>query len=249
MQNQLIDRELPIPLYYQLQNILLQQVKSCSPGDELPSAREIMEEYGVSRITVQRALNELVREGYINRQPGKGNFVAKKLEDTRAERLTGFLEEQQKLGLKIGSRTLFIGQKEAPPAIFEKLDLVPGEATFLIQRVGIVEDEPVAVSDLWLALPKRFELYEESLSQHEVHLVHTFIESIFLQNGIQLPGGEKTLEATIATSREADLLNINLGDPMMLVHVTMRSQDNRNVVYVKAIYRGDRYLYTTKLYK
>src|SRR5258705_2732410 len=74
-----IDPNDPMPLYYQIYTLLLDRIQSneFEPASAIPTERELGEEYGVSRITVIKALDMLERDGYVLRQQGRGTFVAK----------------------------------------------------------------------------------------------------------------------------------------------------------------------------
>lgn len=243
-------RDTPVPLYYQLQQILMKQIESGSPGDALASETELVAQYGVSRITVRRALNELAREGYIVRQQGKGNFVAEKTAGRRPEKMRGFLEELKKRGYKIGSRTLQSGHRRVTPRVAAIFGLDSEESAYAIRRIGFVEDEPIGISDIWLALGPDFELSAEALARGDTMPLHTFVDSIFLSwSGKRVIAGERALAASLTTAEEAELLDVEPGFPILLSEVIMCAHDNQALAYVKARYRGDRYVYKVKLYK
>ena len=92
-----IDRAVPEPLYRQLKSLLLHQIESgeLRPGDMLPSLRQLCREYGVSLITVRRALQELVSEGRLQSQQGIGTFVTDRVRHARiALVILGFYEQE-----------------------------------------------------------------------------------------------------------------------------------------------------------
>lgn len=245
----LLERESPIPLYYQLQAILRDQIDAgvLKPGDEVPSEKDLMEQYNVSRATVRRALDELVRHGYVTRHQGRGTYVSVKLEDTRAERLRGFLEDMSARGFKIGAKILFNGTVPAPLKVSKQLGLPEGTPVYLIRRIGTVEGEPIGLAEVWLGISDRLDISREELAKMEV--LHTFLESLFMEKyGTHFANGEKSIEATAATPEEAQLLETETDAPMLLVRVLIRSSTGKALVFIKTLYRGDRYVYTTKLY-
>jgi len=244
-----IDRDSPVPLYYQLQRILLEQIESGQlvPGQAIPTEKELERDYGLSRTTVRQALNELARAGYLTRERGRGSFVAAKVEDTRSEKLSGFMEELIERGVPVGCQILFNGSVPAPPKIAARLEVEPGTPTYLIRRVGLAEGKPLALAELWLAVDGDFSISHEEVTKRVA--IHTYLESLLLdQCGIILTGGEKTLEATLCTPDEAELLGTAPGAPLLLVRVVIRSREGKPVVYIKALYRGDRYVYAIKLH-
>ncbi len=70
-----LNKEIPIPLYYQLKEILLEEIKQAAPGTSLPTELELCEQFDISRPTVRQAINELVVEGYLTRMKGKSTLL------------------------------------------------------------------------------------------------------------------------------------------------------------------------------
>ncbi|HBY99283.1 MAG: GntR family transcriptional regulator [Ardenticatenaceae bacterium] len=244
-----IERDSPVPLYYQIQQTLLEMVESgmLKPGDEVPTEKELVEQFEVSRATVRRALDELVRQGYITRQQGRGTYVSVKLEDTRSERLRGFLEDVRERGLDVGCEILFNGSVPAPPRVARVLQRGEDQRAYLIRRVGIVEGEPMGLAEVWLAVDDEVDTTRQELAQYQ--LLYTYVERLFADRyGIRLVSGEKTLQATVATPEDAALLHTEPGAPLLLVQVVIYSSTGKPVVFIKTLYRGDRYVYATKLH-
>jgi GntR family transcriptional regulator len=246
-----IDRDSPIPFYYQLQRILLQQIESGHfvPGKGIPSEKELERRYNLSRTTVRRALDELARAGHITRERGRGSFVTVKVEDTRPnrwEKMSGFLEELIEHGVSVGCRILFSGSVPAPPAIAKRFELEPGTPVYLLRRVGLAEGKPLGLAELWLAVDSDFGINQEELTKRVA--LQSYLRPLLLdQYGIILEGGEKTLEATLCTPEEAELLETVPGAPLLLARLLIRSLEGKPIVYIKALYRGDRYVYSIKL--
>ena len=243
-----IARDNPTPLYYQLQRVLLEQIESeqLVPGQAIPTEKELETRYGLSRITVRRALDELARAGYITRERGRGSFVAVKLEDARSEKLRDLMEELVDHGVSVGSRILFNGCVPVPRKIAKRFGIEPGTPTYLIRRVALADGKPIVLSEFWVAVADDFSISNEELAERAA--IHTYLQSLLLyQYGIILAGGEKTLEATLCTPEEAELLETVPGAPLLLGRLTIRSQKGKPVVYIKALYRGDRYSYSIQL--
>src|SRR3569833_738583 len=98
----MLNKNIPIPLYYQLKERLTQQIMGgdFQPGTLMPSERELSDRYGISRMTVRQALGEMVKEGLLLREQGKGTFVAEPKITQGLLRLTSFSEDMQSRGLK-----------------------------------------------------------------------------------------------------------------------------------------------------
>ena len=111
----LLDKDLAVPLYHQLQNVLKAEIESgrWRPGERLPSEQEIGERFQVSKITVRQALQELAQVGYIRREQGRGTFVAWRKFDEGPRELTSFTEEMRRHNLVAASRVLAQFEAEA----------------------------------------------------------------------------------------------------------------------------------------
>lgn len=244
-----LERASPIPLYYQIQRALLEQIETglLAPGAEIPTEKELMERYGVSRATVRRALDDLVRQGYITRQQGKGSFVAIKVEDTRSEKLRGFLEDMRERGFDVGCEILANGHATPPAKVVRLLGLQGDVEPYLIHRIGMVEGEPIGLAAVWLAVDKPVSVTREELASYDV--LYTYIEDLFREEyNLRLVSGHKTLQATAATPEEAELLHTEPGAPLLMAEVLIKASTGRAVVYIKTLYRGDRYVYGTTLH-
>jgi GntR family transcriptional regulator len=157
------------------------------------------------------------------------------------------MEELIEHGVSVGCQILFNGSVPASPKVAERLEVEPGMPTYLIRRIGLAEEKPIALAELWLAVDEDFRISQEELAKRVT--LHTYLESLLLgQYGIILAGGEKTLEATLCTPDEAELLETVPGAPLLLARVIIRSREGKPVVYIKALYRGDRYIYSVKLH-
>src|ERR1039458_3670440 len=110
-----LDRDLPLPLYHQLQNILKTEIElgRWRPDDRLPSEQELGERFQVSKITVRQALTELAESGYIRREQGRGTFVARRKFAEGPRELTSFTEEMRRHSLVAASRVLAQFEAEA----------------------------------------------------------------------------------------------------------------------------------------
>ncbi len=96
---QKLNRKIPVPLYYQLKEIIKEEIEEgkLKPGDPIPSERELSEKYGISRPTVRQALKELVYEGWLTREKGRGTFISKpKIDYGFIQHFTTFYDDMVK---------------------------------------------------------------------------------------------------------------------------------------------------------
>ena len=116
------------------------------PGDQVPTEPQLMERYEVSRTTVRRALRDLETLGIV-RQPGRGSFVSQPAVETRLDRLTGFVEDMEALGLTATASVELVETVPAPDRAAEALRCAVGEPVVHIQRVRLANGTPISFDD------------------------------------------------------------------------------------------------------
>src|SRR5665647_2612042 len=121
----MLDETSPVPLYYQLQEIIRSRIESgqWQPGQQLPPEAELCEEFSLSRGTVRQALADLVREGLLHRRRGKGSFVATpKISQDLMSFATGFSAyAKQAIGTELANRGLAARSRDAcPPRVLRQ---------------------------------------------------------------------------------------------------------------------------------
>lgn len=241
---QLIRRDSPVPYYYQLEEILKERIENGTwePGGQIPSEAELCEAFGVSRTVVRQALNELVHEGVLYRRKGKGTFVAEpKIGESLVQHLTGFYEDMVALGLKPSTKVLEQKVIPAPPKIAEGLGLKQGEPVIRVDRLRFVNGEPIVLVVTYLPYRLCPELINDDLSNQSLYAI---LEKKY---GLELVSGRRTLEAVAATKEEAELLEIEEGDPIVLLSSISYLKDGQPIEYFKAKHRGDRSRFEVEL--
>jgi len=232
-----IDRSSPLPLYYQLRQILLKQINDghFRPGEPIPSEVGLQEQYGVSRITVRRALSGLASEGYLLRQPGKGTFVLRpKLQD-RSGRLGGFAADLASRGFKVDSAIVAFGVQPIPPHVARALKLETGHPLLFFRRMVFADDEPIALGTAYCRLSEGITFTKEELATDSIFRL------LERKYGIRLLLAERTIEAVVLLPDEAESLEARPGTPALLSRLTAHDSHNRPIVFSRTVYRGDRY--------
>jgi len=137
----MVNRNHPLPLYYQLMHELRLRIErgEWKPGDLFPPERELSETYGVSRMTVRQALAELVNDGLLRRDQGRGTFVAKPKLRKRLFRLTSFTEDMRARGKQPGARVLRAEMALAKPKVAEMLQTGPEQLVAVIERLRLAD--------------------------------------------------------------------------------------------------------------
>jgi GntR family transcriptional regulator len=241
----LVDCETEVPLYRCIEEDLLAQITEgrLNPGDLIPAERELCEHYGVSRITVRRAISELQIRGSVRRQQGKGTFVSHARIERAIGRMQSFSEEMRAQGHKPGSKLLNLQHCPADHSTAMLLHLDEGAPVWIVERLRLADDEVVAFSISWLNLPP-----DAYLAPMELR-TESSLWSLLAGKGVYVGGGHTTVRATIADARYAGLLGIAEGEPL-LVRTGVNHGTGTPMVPVEAyeiVSRADRYQYSLPL--
>ena len=226
------DRSKPsVHKHVQVREYVRALVDGADPGSPAPSERDLVQQFGVARMTVRQALDALVAEGLLERVPGRGTVVAHAPVDVRM-RLSSYTEEMTRRGLTPQSRTLLARMESAGPGVARALELSEGDAVVHWQRLRLADGQPMCIEDAYLAdsivpglldHPLPISLYDE-LARRDV-----------------LPTwGEDSVAASTVRPDEAELLGVDPGDPVM--RISRRALAGPIPVKVsRSTYRADRF--------
>lgn len=243
-----LDRNHILPLYEQVEKYLGSLIDSGSldPGDKLPSEKNLEDKFGVSRVTIRRALQELAHEGRIVRVPGKGSFVLQpKIEPLTA--LTSFSENMRAQGYEPSYQQAKISIIEANPKITNKLQLPINSKVLHVSRLMLADGLPMAIQDAYLP----YSIYQKkpSLFTPEVLTNISMYKVLELELGEKLYRADEWVDASRADPSEAEKLKISPGDLLLIIERLTLSQENQPIEYVKLIYPANRYRYKVELFR
>ncbi|MDA7025075.1 GntR family transcriptional regulator [Bacillus sp. CLL-7-23] len=232
----MIKKDSHIPIYYQIETEIKKLVESANlkPGDLIPSEREFAEKYGVSRMTVRQAVNNLVNEGILVRQRGKGTFIAKPKIEQTLEGLTGFSEDMKSRGMSPGTKMLGFQIIVCDQRMALKLQINEGASIYEVKRIRLADGIPMAYEISYLPVDLIKDLTEEIMYAS----LYDYIENTL---SLKIARATQTLEPSIAYKAESDSLDIDEGTPVLLIERYSYLEDGKPFEYVKSIYRGDRY--------
>lgn len=209
-------------------------------GDALPSERRLATELGVSRPTLRAVIDELVREGLLLRRHGSGTYVAEP-KIALPLTMTSFSEDMARRGMRPGSRVVSFELQAAGAKLGQRLQISPVDEVWVITRLRLADDDSMAIE--WLHAPRRLlgDLRREELSDH------SYYELLRERRGITIASGVQTIEPTVTSPEEAELLGVPVHSPAFLFERTTTSDDGEVVEFVRSVYRGDRYRLVTEL--
>lgn len=239
-----IDPYNALPKYIQLASILRQKIEDgeWEPRSPIPSERQLEVLYNISRTTIREAIDHLMRQGYIYREHGRGTFVSpQKLQKTLME-LTSFSEDLIKRGIQPGQIIRSLSSVLPPVKILQKLELAPGTHVLCIERIRLGDNTPIGLQTSYLALAEN-----QTITSEEMESSGSLYRILQEKFNIIPSEADETLEVTLATPEEADLLQIAEGAPLLLSERVLFAQNRKPIEFVKILYRGDRYRYYARL--
>lgn len=229
----------PVPKHAQLRDILTELCNTTlKPGDILPGERILEETYGVSRITVRRAIGDLVAAGRLRRVRGKGTFVAPNPLVSRLH-LASFSDEMGAQRVQASSKILLGGRAAAPDEVSEFFGADPSVTHTHLRRLRLGDGEPYSIDDGWYN-----SAFVPNLLENDIYnSVYAILDSNF---DLPITEADQTVTAIAADAEIAQLLDVEPGTPLLHIIRKSRSGD-RPVEWCSSVYRTDRYRLTTRV--
>ena len=242
-----LDRHLqrgPLPLWFQIKEQLRHAIDlgEWAPGEQLPTENELIEFFGVSRITIRTAFERLGDQGLVERIPGRGTFVAQRSFEQPVTRLAGFHEDMASRGFVPSTQILSV---QIVPGPFDAASALGAEGEDLVEirRLLLADQAPMAVQHgylpTWVMGNKEFTASD---------LLNKSLYRIMAERTASYPAmAEETIEAVPADAARAGLLEVSEGSPLLLATRLCLDRSRRPVEYVRLWYRADRYRFRVEL--
>ena len=232
-----IDRSIPVPLYYQIAEVLQSQIRSgqLRPGDQIPTERQLSESFEVSRMTVRQAVVYLVNLGVLTVKRGWGTFVAEPKVSHDTLRLLGFKQEIARQGGTVSSTVLSEEVIDPPGIIREHLQLQAAEKATRIIRLREAWGVPLLLERSYISASRCPGLEKVDLEEHSLYAV------LADRYGIELVRSRQSIEATTSNDYESKLFGIPEGSPMVVLESVSYDATDCAIEYCRAHYRGDRF--------
>jgi GntR family transcriptional regulator len=216
-----------------LREILEGLVASLSPGSPLPSERVLAEHYGLARMTVRTEVDRLVTEGAIYRLHGRGTFVAEP-RVAQAVLFSSFTEDMRARGMEPGSIVRSQDVIEATAFLATTLEIAPRAPVAMIERVRTADGAPMALERAHLSADRFPGVAEADFAGGSLF-------EVLRGYGVRLRDAEQRVVAVAIRAVEAELLDVDEGDPGLLFHTAARDGSGTPAYYATSLYRGDRY--------
>ena len=224
------------PLYVQLMEELETSIRNgvYKPGDKIMTEAEMAKEYGVSLITVRKAVGSLMEKGLVVRKQGKGTFVTKPKYSRNMKKLQSFTEMCEQMGVKPGAQVLENRLIMADKKVADRLGIEPGSNVVYISRLRLADGEPVQVEKSYFPLKYAF-LVEEDLNNGSM------FECLKEKAGAKVASSEKMIELCRATAEEAALMDVKKGDYLLFVKSTAYDENGEPMYAGIQLINGDRF--------
>ncbi|WP_367357471.1 GntR family transcriptional regulator [Mesotoga sp.] len=231
--------ETPIPLYYKLYVDLKESLNSgkYQKGDKLPTEKELCQNYGISRLTVRRAMDELRREGFIERLKGKGTFVTGSKREEQLAILTGFTDEARKRGSETRSVVLENKLVRVPADAVELFDIPADAMVVLLKRVRFLEGEPYAIEEAYLNVGADIRFLNITQRDMEKESLYGILRKEF---NINISYAEEEMELTRLKKEEARFLRQEQDDCAIMRKRFTYTKSDICIEYVISLYRADK---------
>lgn len=228
----------PEPLWIQALQLIRAEIDegALQPGMRLPPERELCQQLNISRMTLRKALNQLVEDGVLNSSHGRGWYVAKAQAADREwpSNLESFSETAARMGLTASSRVLTAHARPANLDEAEDLGIAPGTPLFRLERVRLLDGVPIALDLTRIAASLVPDLGEHDFSSE------SFYDSLAAA-GVEPARANSTIEAREADAYTAEQLNLAVGKPVLVMHQVAVDAADRPLFTSVISYVGERY--------
>jgi DNA-binding GntR family transcriptional regulator len=245
MKKMALNKNHPIPLYYQIFEDIRLQIKNheLNSGDKMPTEQWLTEHYQVSRVTVRKALSELLNAELIQGVRGKGSIVAHPRINRNAASLTGLHEEIAKAGMKPTSIVSDIKRVTAQGKLTEKMGVPEGEPLLSFKRLRLGDNVPIADQTIYL-LESIFKGFNPIVLQEG-----SFYKLAEDEFGLKIDYAEQTIDVKKPTKKQAKELQLADNTSLLRMERTTYLLSGEVVEYTEICYVPSRYKLSMKLYK
>lgn len=232
-----LDKSVPIPLYFQLKELVLDEIKkgNYKEGDMIPTENEISEEFQISRTTVRQAITELVQEGWLYRVKSKGTFVTRpKIPQDFLRKLESFRDQIERLGMKPSTQLIELRREKADEEVANALNIAEGEDVIYLFRKRFADEQPIVTIHTYLPYDKCAFIMGHDLEQESLY------ETMAQGENTKILKVKRRIEAVEADEEDARLLDMERGKPVQYFITVGYTSEDVPLEYSKARYRGDR---------
>jgi GntR family transcriptional regulator len=239
-----VDRNRAIPLYYQVSELLERIILNgdIRPNERMPPEELLAERYEVSRPTINKAIEILVKKSILRRERGKGTFArSAEVRLTLMQELASLHEAMKKNNIPFRTVVLELRHEKAPKNVAERLGCENGVRVFYLKRLRYVEEEPFLLSESYLPQSLFPDLDKVNLADRSLY------DLLEQKYDVPVVKTERYARAMKASEEDASLLRVPLADPLIQLEGIAFSRRDMRVEYFNTRIRGDRGALSTTL--
>lgn len=229
----------PLPLYEQVRQDLLDRLQAgeWSPGDALPPEMDLTESYGVSRVTIRRAISELARAGYLFRRSGKGTFVRERMQYYIPNGMLGFPEHASQMGEQAQYQVVKMEICPVPPAEADLLQIEAGTSVRHLILKRLIDHKVVGWQEIYV-----LEAVGDALNPEEIEAYQEKFPILNL-TGLHIAKRIARMRARRANKDDAAYLSCQEGDPILFLEVLSFQDNNLPAAINRISHHGDLFEY------
>ena len=236
LQERVLNKNTPVPLYYQLETLILEEIENGSypPGSMIPTEKELSQMFDISRTTVRQAIASLVQKERLYRTKSKGTFVAHpKTSQDFVRTIVSYDEDVKSAGRVPSTEMLKLEVVDLYEEIARDMGLEPGTKVIFLYRKRMVDGQPFVRVKTYLPYDKCKFILEHDLSKKSLYDVLSTDESTHIVKIV------RTCEARSANSEDVNILDVKRGRPIHYFTSMGYNQAGEIIEYSLARYRGD----------
>lgn len=239
---------LPMTKYHQIYLVLREQLHEGRFSERFPGELALMQQFGVARVTVRRALEQLASEGLISREPGRGTRAldvgtspaALRSQAGQRAQLTGLLENLVSMGLKTSVNVLEVELITASASVASALQLKPGDPVQKAIRVRSTREGPVSHITTYVPADIARKFGRRELAKKPILM-------LLEESGVTVGPAHQTISARLADVMVAKHLDVAVGSALLAVRRLVCDDQDRPIQWLHGLYRPDRYEYEMQL--
>ncbi|HAX50975.1 GntR family transcriptional regulator [Muricomes intestini] len=235
-----INKSVPIPLYFQLKELILAEIKegNYKSGDMIPTEKDISDTFQISRTTVRQAITELVQEGWLYRVKSKGTFVSQpKITQEYIRKIESFNDQMYRMGVEPSTEVLELKTMkgmEAGDLVVKALEIAENDSVIFLYRKRMADGEPIVTTKTYLPFSECEFLLTHDLNTEQLYSILSQKEET------RIFRIERTVEAIEAKAEDVKLLQMKRGKPIQYFISTGYNAYGKPIEYTLSRYRGDR---------
>ena len=240
-ESQIVDKDSPFTLYYQLREKLAKKIASreWKPGEKIPTEAELCETYSVSRITVRKAIEDLVHSGQLIKHQGKGTFVTNVSMEHKFSKFYSFSEEVTGSGMTERAQVLSFDIVAANDEVSEQLSMKINEQVYMVKRLRMADEMPYTVEISYIPYALCPGLTAKNITENGLYNSMRSL-NIFPERIIE------KIRAAVVSKTDAALLKVKPNSPAIKLE-RLTYYGVLTIEYCVSIVRGDIFTYTIEL--